>query len=57
MKQLANRKVRNKLRRQLRAAKLELDNDDEYPKLKNFYINAFKQENQDSILTIQEPIF
>ena len=47
MKRLANRKTRNKLRRQLRAAKLELDNDEEFPELKQFYVNAFKQENQD----------
>ena len=47
MKRLANRKVRNKLRRQLRAAKLELENDDEFPDLKNFYVNAFKQEHQE----------
>ena len=48
MKRLANRKVRNKLRRQLRAAKLELDDDNEYPDLKSFYVNAFKQEHQES---------
>ena len=47
MKRLANRKTRNKLRRQLRAAKLELDNDEEFPELKQFYVNAFRQENQD----------
>ena len=48
MKRLANRKIRNKLRRQLRAAKLELNDDDDFPELKQFYVNAFKQENQDS---------
>ena len=48
---ISNKKKRNMLRQKLRAAKLELTNDEsQYRDLKTFYINAFKKQYKDNDL-------
>ena len=47
LKRLNSLKARNKLRRQLRVAKMELENDEnQFHEVKSFYIRAFKQEHE-----------
>ena len=47
-RKLSSKKKRNLLRKKLRAAKIELENDDnKYREIKAFYIKSFKSDHQD----------